>query len=345
MTTVVDFVVAVVVILVASPLFENAIENLTGRLGKFLQRGRESAGGSPLDALGTVLPKSITTTIMLLSATFSIANARASDEIGVGIIVGAPLVLATVAMFAVGASALAYSGRRATGSTMNASGPAIGRDMGFFLVVFGLAVVVGLLGLPAWGNALVAVALGVAFIFHVVRAVRSAEAPEEESLRLILWRRPSEPPVWLMVVQLVGALVALVAAMEFFLAAVEGISAALALPLVVVALVIAPLVTELPEKVNLVGWIRDGKDTPALGSITNAMAFQATIPVAVGLLFTPWNLGGLPLLAAALALVSGGVIYLTVRGKGRISGRYLLAGGAFYAVFAVAAVVTAFGSG
>ena len=49
------------------------------------------------------------------------------------------------------------------------------------------------------------------------------------------------------------------------------------------ALVLAPLATEMPEKANSVLWVRRGKDALALGNITGAMTFQATIPVALGL--------------------------------------------------------------
>lgn len=83
----------------------------------------------------------------------------------------------------------------------------------------------------------------------------------------------------------------------------------------------------------------------AIDSITSVIAFQSTIPVALGLLFTPWKLEGLPLLAAALFLVCGGIIYLMIRGQERIRGRYLLVGGAFYTVFLAAVVVTALRGG
>ena len=52
-----------------------------------------------------------------------------------------------------------------------------------------------------------------------------------------------------------------------------------------IALVLAPLATELPEKFNSIIWLRDNKDTLALGNITGAMVFQSTIPVSVGILF------------------------------------------------------------
>ena len=60
----------------------------------------------------------------------------------------------------------------------------------------------------------------------------------------------------------------------------------------VLALILAPLATELPEKVNSFFWVREGKDALALGNITGAMVFQSTIPVGIGLIFTDWDLSG-----------------------------------------------------
>ena len=51
--------------------------------------------------------------------------------------------------------------------------------------------------------------------------------------------------------------------------------------------------------------MRDGKDTLAVGNVTGAMAFQATIPVALGLLVTDWDLATEAVVAGAIALVGG----------------------------------------
>ena len=60
-------------------------------------------------------------------------------------------------------------------------------------------------------------------------------------------------------------------------------------------------------------WIRQRKDTLALGNITGAMVFQSTFPVSIGLVFTTWHLTGDALVAGVLALVSGAVFYMTLR--------------------------------
>jgi cation:H+ antiporter len=54
---------------------------------------------------------------------------------------------------------------------------------------------------------------------------------------------------------------------------VGHISTAIGIPAGLIALVLAPLATELPEKFNSVIWLRENKDTLALGNITGAMVF------------------------------------------------------------------------
>ena len=82
------------------------------------------------------------------------------------------------------------------------------------------------------------------------------------------------------------------------------------------ALILAPLATELPEKANSVLWIRRGKDALAAGNVTGAMAFQATVPVALGLVVTSWELDRYAVVAGCVAL-AGGAIALWALPSGR----------------------------
>jgi len=88
------------------------------------------------------------------------------------------------------------------------------------------------------------------------------------------------------VLQLFVALGAIVGGAEIFVEQVLHVADSLALEPLLVSLVLAPFATELPEKANSFFWVRDGKDSLALGNITGAMVFQSTLPVAIGLSFT-----------------------------------------------------------
>jgi cation:H+ antiporter len=103
-----------------------------------------------------------------------------------------------------------------------------------------------------------------------------------------------------------------------------------------VALLLAPLATELPEAANSLIWTKDGKDVIALGNVAGAMVFQSTIPVTVGVLLTPWLLGPYGTVAAIFALISGALIYVQLRFRTRgdaLPLSALIAGGSLYVVF------------
>ena len=84
--------------------------------------------------------------------------------------------------------------------------------------------------------------------------------------------------------------------MEF----VQHVADGLGISTLVLALILTPIATELPEKANSILWIRAKKDTLAIGNITGAMVFQSSVPVALGVVFTPWDLGP-TLLSAVLS--------------------------------------------
>lgn len=101
----------------------------------------------------------------------------------------------------------------------------------------------------------------------------------------------------------------------------------------VLALVLAPVATELPEKLNSFLWVRDGKDALALGNITGAMVFQSTIPAAVALVGTRWDLPVEALVAGGLALAGGALALWSFSTRHRIN-RVAIAGwGSAYLAF------------
>jgi cation:H+ antiporter len=356
--TSIEFVLALAAILVAAALFTNAVEILGGRLN--LAQG---AVGSVLAAVGTALPETMIPIVAILASVFAGAGSEQSAEVGIGAILGAPFMLTTLALFVVGVSIVASRRRRAYGTEMHIDEQAvgwdagffhsrkthstevrvdeatIGRDMGFFLVFFAVAAGVGLVELPFLVKAVVAVLLVGGYAYYVRLTLASGGRMEEVPEKLTLWPLGSRPPLLAVFIQFVGALGIMVAGAHLFVDAVKHTAAAIGVPAGLIALILAPLATELPEKFNSVLWVRNGKDTLAFGNITGAMVFQSTVPVAVGVLFTPWELGSLNLLSAALALISGGFVYAILKHPMQLQAVHLMACGAFYLAFVVAAVV------
>ena len=131
-------------------------------------------------------------------------------------------------------------------------------------------------------------------------------------------------------VQTALALALIIAGARLFILAVDDIGRQFHVSPLAFSLLVAPLATELPEKFNSVIWVRRRKDTLALGNMTGAMVFQASFPVSIGLLLTPWELHGEAAVAAVIALAAGAVLYATVRFRGRLTARLLLLQGVFY---------------
>lgn len=332
--TIIELVLSLAAILLAAVLFVNAVEIFGDRM----QLG-QGAVGSILAAVGTALPETMIPVVAIVGALITGAGASAASDIGVGAILGAPFLLATLAMFVVGASALFYRGRRDSGSEVVIDRRVAHRDMGFFFVFFALAAGAGIVALPFLVKILVALVLLGAYALYVRWTLQhGGEDLQEVPQKLRLWPGGGAAPTWAVVAQLVGSLVVMAAGAHFFVVGAEHVSTALGIPAILISLILAPLATELPEKFNSVIWLRDNKDTLAFGNITGAMVFQSTIPVTLGLMFTPWQLTGLSVLSVVLALVSGGLVWLLLGLKRPIRGGYLLGGGIFYLIFVVAAI-------
>ena len=123
-----------------------------------------------------------------------------------------------------------------------------------------------------------------------------------------------------------------------FVGAVEHLATSLGIDELLLALVIAPIATELPEKFNSLIWVRQGKDTLAMGNITGAMVFQSAIPTVVALLFAAdaWHFedgSRIAFLSAGIAFLATAAIFVPMARSHRLTGRRLLVGGAFYLVY------------
>ena len=114
---------ALVIILGAAVLFTNAVEILGGRL-----KLGQGAVGSVLAAVGTALPETMIPLVAILAAVFSGEGGEAAGEIGIGTILGAPFLLATLAMFVTGAAAVVYRKRREQGMEIHCRQASVGDE-------------------------------------------------------------------------------------------------------------------------------------------------------------------------------------------------------------------------
>src|SRR3712207_1955467 len=159
-------------------LFRSAVELLGHRLN--LDQG---SVGSVLAAVGTALPETMIPVVAVVSIIFT-GNA-AAGEIGVGAILGAPFLLATLAMFVVGVSIQIYRRRRESDDDVAIDKGTARRDMVFFLVCFALGAGAGVVPVPFILKVVLAIILVVAYGVHVWRTIKSGgggiEEPPEEN--------------------------------------------------------------------------------------------------------------------------------------------------------------------
>lgn len=336
---------AFVLILVGAEVFTNGVE----WLGVML-RMSDGATGSILAAIGTATPETLIPIVAIL-----FTQSADSDEIGVGAILGAPFMLGTLVMLLIGLTAFFLRGRRGR-NTLRVDAAHASRDMTFFLVLYSLALALAVLpsnlhsvkGIVGW----VFLPAYVFYLFLVLRTPSRSDEDAEEAAeereafeeltaaaylrRLGLAVRPTRPPFWLVLAQTLASFAAIVVGAKLFATFVEDFSHAMGFNTLLVALVLAPLATELPEAANSLIWTKDGKDVIALGNVAGAMVFQSTIPVTIGVLLTPWELGRFGTVAAVFALVSGGLIWLQLRLRARDNAlplSALMLGGSLYVVF------------
>ncbi len=331
--------VAFLIILAGAELFTNGIE----WFGRKLELA-EGAVGSVLAAVGTALPE---TMIPIIAIGFGGGGTR-TDEIGVGAILGAPFMLSTLAMFVTGLGVLAFRRRRPTATRMPVDTVVLVHDMRYFSFAYALAIAAAFLPPDlGWGKPVIAVGLLGMYAWYVKGHFEADAAVGGEDLAPLRFHRldrqarrhdPAVPRLRIVGLQVMAALACIVGGAYLFVGSVEHLASSLGVNEILLALVIAPIATELPEKFNSIIWVRQGKDTLAMGNITGAMVFQSSIPTVVALLFAggSWQVGGNTTIAfasAGIAFLSVGAVFLPMWRRARLDGRALLVGGVFYVAY------------
>ena len=330
-----------IIILAGAELFTNGIEWFGRKLGL-----AEGAVGSVLAAVGTALPETMIPIVAIL-----FASDEHSDEIGVGAILGAPFMLATLAMFVTGLAVLWQARRRPNGDVMTVDTRVLGADMRTFVIAYGIAIAAALLlpSDPTWPKIVVAILLFVVYAWYVKGHFEADASVDVEDLAPLRFHRfdrgrthpeDDSPRLRIVNIQVLAALGLIIVGAVAFVDAVGQVASSLGVSQVLLSLVVAPIATELPEKFNSIIWIRQGKDTLAMGNITGAMVFQSAIPVSVALIFAPetWVAGPgsyIAFASAGIAFLSSAAIFIPMARTGRLRGRWLVVGGAFYVAYLV----------
>jgi cation:H+ antiporter len=273
-------------ILLAAEIFTNALEHLGQKLAI-----SEGVTGSLFAAVGTAMPE---TMVPLLAIMGGSGHLAVNQEIGVGAILGAPLMLATLSSCLMGLSVLKSRG---SSGMIRPEKTGFQRDLHFFLLSYALAAVAMFVpqhGIGALLRTALCLSLILLYLLYVLVTLRASshlvqQGHGTEAGSPMLLARLGLPVNWATILlQLALGLGILVGAAEGFISGVEDASQLLGISPLLLSLMVIPIATELPEKINSILWIRKGKDTMAFGNITGAMVFQGTLLPAMGIALTPW---------------------------------------------------------
>lgn len=264
----------------------------------------QNAVGTVLAAFGTALPESVVTFVAV-----AFGHDAAAKDIGVGAALGGPLVLATIAYPVVGIMLL-ITRSQPPHQPIELNRQRLGRDQSWFLLIFVFKIALGFMvfAIKPWLGWLFLAAY-VAYTWSEVR--HDGDASEGE-LEPLMFQPKAADPGWIMTtLQTVLALIVIFAASRVFVSQLGAVGPWLGIPSTAVALLLSPVATELPETMNAIIWIRQGKHRLALSNISGSMMIQATVPTALGLFFTRWLFdGALTIAAAVTALAIAGLLIL-----------------------------------
>ena len=316
------------VILIAAEIFTNALEHLGERL-----KISEGVTGSLFAAVGTAMPETMVPLLAIFAGT---TDTHVNHEIGVGAILGAPLMLSTLSLSLM---ALAVLAKRGVHGHFNPEQTGLRRDLDFFLFAFALAGVA--LFIPhdnAAVRAGLAIGMVLTYFVYVMVTLRASSRLVEEGHgteaggKMFLTRFGLPQNMWGIAFQLLLGLGLLIAGAKGFIDGVQEAAAILGISALLLSLLIIPIATELPEKVNSILWIRRHKDTLAFGNITGAMVFQGTLLPAIGIMLTPWT-PQLEVLAGVIITFTAALWLRLMHARGQLRVWHLGVNGAMYFLY------------
>jgi cation:H+ antiporter len=322
--TLVLFFGSAVAIYICCEFFVNGVEWVGHRL-----RISETATGTILAAFGTALPESVVTFV-----TVAFGNTDAEREIGVGAALGGPLALSTLAYSVVGLTLIGSARLRVRKKEiLEVDCLRLSRDQAWFLSIFVCKLALGLIAFPGkWLFGFLFLVAYAAYVWTELR--RDGEAHESNTLeRLKIRPHDASPSLLWAALQTGVALVVIFAASRIFVGQLDIIGPWLGMPPQLVALLFSPIATEMPETMNAIIWVRQGRERMALANISGAMMIQATIPTACGLFGTPWLFDRSLILAGGVTTVAVVALFLMFRG-GRVTGKQLSWSSLLYLLFA-----------
>ena len=326
---------ALAVILSGAELFTNSLEHLGARF-----KLSEGVVGSVFAAVATALPETV---VPIIAVFFGGADSHAGEDIGVGAILGSPLMLITLALALV---ALFTGSKRGWDQPLKPEFSGMVRDLGYFMVAYLIAFLSLFMPRDPAVHAVASAALVFLYGYYVYNTVRASASlvkgghGTQADQALHATRLGVSHSFGWELVQLLLALGLIIGGAKLFVMGVEQVAALTGLSALVLSLIVIPVATEMPEKFNSILWVRRGKDTLAFGNLTGAMVFQGTLLPAFGLQLATWHPDRSVVWTMGITLgMALWTLFLTLRR--RLTPVLLLLNGAAYVLFLVLILGTA----
>ncbi len=322
--TLITLLACALFIYLACEYFVNGVEWLGYQLG--IQR---SAVGTVLAAFGTALPESVVTFVAVV-----LGRSPDQSQIGIGAAMGGPLVLASIGYGAVGLGWLYYQRGTLASWVTSPIQARLAREQRWFLFAFAIKAGLGLIvfSLKPWAGVLLLLLYGI-YAYDQMRNPSSLGEENDELEPLMLRPKESSPSIAWSLLQTGLALLVTFIASYGFVGQLTTLGPALGLSPQLTALLLSPVATELPEILNAIIWLSKGKVLLALGNVAGSMMIQATVPSALGLMFTPWIFDRSLLISALVTLVASAWFWILVQ-RHLLTPARLASFGLFYFVFA-----------
>lgn len=247
--------------------------------------------------------------------------------------------LSTLTLGLCGAAAWSFarSGRR--DKKLNINHGVLSRDLKFFICAYALGLLASFSEDFSIGRYVWAVGILLIYPFYLYKTfgAEGEVGAEPESLYLDRLLKLGSKRLRLIIPQVFLGLLGIVVGAYFFVDYIQDIADDIGFPPLVLSLIVCPIATELPEKINSILWVRNGKDTLALGNVTGALVFQSCIPVAFGVAFTSWDLD-VGIIVTGITAITSAAFYLFLISTKRLAFGHLAIGALVY-VMAVSALL------
>lgn len=325
------FVLSILLVLISGFFFSNTMEWLKKRFEL-----SEAIIGTILSIIGASFPQIV---IPLIALTF--LKGIETTEIGIGAIIGAPFVLSTLGFGIIGYTVITLAKKNIRSIEVDADFIIISRDLKFFLITYSFAIFAAFLG-DKFPQVFIGFILLVVYGYYIYRNVVYEERiPTELHTHLYFAQQGKEPSLEIILFQLISSLTGLIGGACLFVHTMREISIITGdsqAPLIglILSIILTPIVIELPLRINIFSWLREGRDTLVLSDVISSMIFQACILVMIGILFSPWKLEGIKLLVGCIPILATTILYITMIIQEKINPYVLLGSSGFYLIFIIA---------